>query len=156
MGAVSCRTYRWASEVRDVRGSDPEYVNPLNEARLRAAIAANLESHAVMPGEHGAPADCAVGYGLGVHTVIENGYMGGGWGWGWHHHYAGGWWDAPYVYQQGVIAVDLYDAHSHEPIWHASVNQNLAGLTGKAAESKINDAVAAIFTKYPFKNAQTP
>jgi hypothetical protein len=45
--------------------------------------------------------------------------------------------------------VDLYDAKSHRPLWHASVDQNLTGLSGAEAEKKINAAVMAIFTKFP-------
>ena len=100
-------------------------------------------------------ADCLVGYGIGAHNVIEGGYPYGGgaadsatgavgWGWG------GGWgWDGPYVYREGIIGVDLYDAKSREPLWHASTNQDLTGVTGEAAEKKINAAVDAIFSKYP-------
>ena len=100
--------------------------------------------------------DCLVGYGIGAHNVVE-GWAYPGWGvgagWGWHHGWAyGGWgggWDYPYVYQEGVVGVDLYDNHSKQAIWHASANQNLVGATGEKAEKKIKDAVAAIFTKYP-------
>jgi hypothetical protein len=45
--------------------------------------------------------------------------------------------------------VDLYDAKSRQPLWHASVDQSVVGLTGTAADNKIKAAVAAIFTKYP-------
>jgi hypothetical protein len=45
--------------------------------------------------------------------------------------------------------VDLYDARSRQPLWHAFVDQNVEGLTGGAADQKIRAAVTAIFTKYP-------
>jgi hypothetical protein len=47
------------------------------------------------------------------------------------------------------IAVDIFDAKSHQPIWHASVNQNVSDLTGPKAEEKINAGTAAIFAKFP-------
>jgi hypothetical protein len=105
-------------------------------------------------------ADCLVGYGIGQRNVVEGGYAygpygygGWGWGggWGWRNGWAGGgWgWDYPYVYQEGVIGVDIYDGKSKQALWHASVDQSLTGATGVKAEKKINDAVAAIFTKYP-------
>ena len=72
-----------------------------------------------------------------------------GWGWGGPGFYGGWGWDYPYTYNQGIVAVDLYDAHSREPLWHASVDQNFVGLTGEAADDKIKAAVAAIFTKFP-------
>ena len=103
--------------------------------------------------------DCLVGYGIGARTQIEGAYpVGWGWGfgygrgWGWRGGgYYGGYagWDEPYVYHEGIIAVDLYDAKSKQPIWHASVNQSLYGAIGAEAEQKIDKAVAVIFTKYP-------
>src|SRR5260370_129824 len=87
-----------------------------------------------------AGADCRVGYGIGSHPVVEDVYpYGWGWGWGWD----------PYAYREGIIAVDLYDAKSGEPLWHASVEQSLYRLNGAEAEKRIDEAVAAIFTKYP-------
>src|SRR3977135_4342549 len=84
-----------------------------------------------------AGADCLVGYGIGSSTVVEDAYP-YGWGWGWD----------PYVYREGIIAVDLYDAKSRQPLWHASVEQSLYRLNGAEAEKRIDAAVAAIFTKY--------
>jgi hypothetical protein len=91
-----------------------------------------------------------VGYGIGAHTDVEGaypvGWVGYGWRGGW---YGGAYWDGPYVYREGIIAVDLYDGRSKQPIWHASVNQSLYGAAGPEAEQKIDRAVAALFTKYP-------
>jgi hypothetical protein len=53
------------------------------------------------------------------------------------------------VENEGRIAVDLFDAHTRSAIWHASVEQNVAGLTGPNAEAKIDAATAAIFAKFP-------
>jgi hypothetical protein len=149
--ASQCHTYSWAGSFHD-NGTARGAANPLNESRLRAAIAANLAAKGVQPAS--GAADCLVGYGIGVQTVVEGGGYpypyGWGWGWGWGGGYYGGWgWDGPYVYREGVVAVDLYDAKSRQPVWHASVDQSVVGLTGTAADNKIKAAVAAIFTKYP-------
>ena len=45
--------------------------------------------------------------------------------------------------------MDIYDSKTKQALWHASVDQNLSGVTGDKADKKIKDAVAAIFTKYP-------
>jgi len=146
---ASCHTYNWAGSFRSNRGSVPNFANPLNEDRLRAAIAANLLSKAVQLATDKASADCLVGYGIGVHRVVE-GFYPYAWGrFGWRRGFVGWGWGPPYVYREGVIAVDLYDGKSRQPIWHASAEQNISGLTGTAAENKINSAVAAIFAKYP-------
>ena len=132
------------------RCARPSKIRGIRNIKLRAAIAENLASRGVQPAN--ANADCLVGYGLGVQTIVEGGYP-GGWGWwggGWRGGFYGAWgWDYPYIYREGVVAVDLYDARSRQPLWHAAVAQNVAGLTGAAADDKIKAAVAAIFTKYP-------
>jgi hypothetical protein len=149
---TQCHSFAWAGSFKPRSGPLKDVVNPVNESRLRTAIANNLNGRGVTLAASPATADCLVGYGIGVHDVIEGAYPWGyGWGggWGWRHGYGAGWWDEPYVFQEGIIAVDLYDAKTHQPLWHASVNQNVTRLTGAAAEAKINEAVTAIFTKYP-------
>ena len=148
--ASRCHSYAWAGSFHNDDGTARSVANPLNESRLRGAIAANLASKGVQPAS--GDADCLVGYGIGVHTVVQGGYgpYDWGWGWGWRGGYYGAWgWDGPYVYRECIVAVDLYDARSRQPLWHATVDQNVAGLTGTAADNKIKAAVAAIFTKYP-------
>jgi hypothetical protein len=155
-GSVKCQSFDWAGSFHGSSDSLRSTIaNPVNEARLRSAIQSNLTTAGVHPAtEH---PDCLVGYGIGARNVVEGGPYGyGGWGWGggvgWRHGWydGGGWgWDYPYVYQEGVIGVDIYDGKSKQALWHASVDQNLVGATGEKAEKKIQDAVAAIFTKYP-------
>jgi hypothetical protein len=87
--------------------------------------------------------------GLGLWSRYGGGWRGGGF-------YGGyGGWDEPYVYREGIIAVDLYDARSKAPIWHASVNQSLFGAIGAEAEQKIDKAVAVLFTKYRTHSRET-
>jgi len=154
---VKCQSFDWAGSFHGSSDSLRSTVaNPVNEARLRAAIQANLSTVGVQPASPPESASCLVGYGIGQRNVVDGypyGY--GGWGWGggfgWRHGWAGGAWgyDYPYVYQEGVIGVDIYDGKTKQALWHASVDQNLSSVTGDKADKKIKDAVAAIFTKYP-------
>jgi hypothetical protein len=154
---VKCQSFDWAGSFHGSSDSLRSTIaNPVNEARLRAAIESNLTSAGVRHVTENP--DCLVGYGIGARNVVDGypyGYGGMGWGWGgglgWRHGgYGGAWgWDYPYVYQEGVVGVDLYDGKSKQALWHASVNQNLVDATGDKADKKIKDAVAAIFTKYP-------
>ena len=140
IGTVHCHTFAWAGAFHGDSPLRNTIANPLNENRLRSAIAAHLGSGGIQPTADGA--DCLVGYGIGSNTVVEDAYPYGwpyGWGWGWD----------PYLYREGIIAVDLYDAKSRQPLWHASVEQSLYGVSGPEAEKKIDAAVAAIFAKYP-------
>jgi hypothetical protein len=151
-GVATCHSYAWAPEIPDPRAR--EEANPLNAERLRTAIDTSLQSRGLRSTEP-AGADCLVGFEVGSHRYLDTFGAGPGWGWGWgfgwgwRRGYAGVGWQEPYVYREGFIAVNLYDSKAHTPLWHAVVNQDIAGLTGNKAEEKINAAVAAIFAKYP-------
>jgi hypothetical protein len=153
VASVHCHTYAWAGAFHGNSPLRNGIANPLNESRLRGALAVHLAAAGVQPAT--ADADCLVGYGIGAQTAIEGVYPGGwgygyGYGWGWRGGYGGPWgWDEPYVYHEGIVTVDVYDGKSKQPMWHASADQSLYGLTGADADKKIEAAVAAIFTKYP-------
>jgi Domain of unknown function (DUF4136) len=163
--ASVCHTYAWAQEHVASGARGGAYGNPLNADRLRAAIAYNLAARGLQPVEDRKDADCVIGYAIGSRVVADDfvgGYAGYGWGWGWGWG-AGAWgpwgpwgYDYPYVHNEGRISVDLFDAHTHTAIWHASVNQNVTDLTGPSAEAKINEAAAAIFTKFPIPGGPVP
>ncbi len=167
LATVHCQSVGWAGGFK---GSSPlrnTIANPLNEARLRDAIAANLQHAGITlvdgpdtpPGARPAPpltpppaAQCLIGYGIGMERQVDAvypdswGYGPGFWGPGW----GPGWgWGEPYIYHQSFITLDLYDAASRKPIWHASAEQSLSGLSGDAATQRIRAAVDAIFAKFP-------
>jgi len=145
IGSVHCGSFAWAGSFHGNSPLRNTIASPLNETRLRAAIAAHLKGP-IQPSPGNA--DCLVGYGIGSTNVVWDDwpYYGGGWG----YPYGWGWgWPGPYVYHEGIIAVDVYDAKSRQPLWHASVDQSLYGVSGAKAEQRIDAAVAAIFSKYP-------
>jgi hypothetical protein len=144
----ACHSYDWAGSFRGNTSLRTTIANPLNESRLRAAIAARMQAMGVTQAT--GSADCLVGYGIGAQNVIAGGpYWGGGWGWG--GGYWGGWggWYDPGVFREGIIGVDIYDGKSREPMWHAHADQDLTGVQGPEAQKRIDAAVQAIFAKYP-------
>ena len=151
-----CHTYAFAHE-HVANGDQPgAYGNPLNADRLRMAIESNLASKGLQRAD-AASADCVVGYAMGSRQVFNDYYAGFGAGWGYgawggwgRPGLYGGWgWDGPSVQDETRIAVDLFDAKSHAAIWHASVSQSVAEISGPNAVARINAAAAAIFAKYP-------
>ena len=151
-----CHTYSFANE-HVANGDQPAaYANPLNAERLRVAIQTNLAAKGLQLVDRAA-ADCVVGYAMGTRQVFANyygGYYGAGWGWGggrgYGWGYGWGWgYDGPWVQNETRIAVDVFDAKSHKPIWHASASQDVYDLSGPNAVQKIDLATAAIFAKYP-------
>jgi hypothetical protein len=156
MSVSSCHTYAFANEHIANSDHPAAYGNPLNAQRLREAVAVNLAAKGIQPAADQATAQCVVGYAIGSRQVFNDYYAGwGGWGYGgWggprRGGFYGGWgWDGPYVSDETRIAVDIFDARSRTPIWHASVSQNVSNLTGPNAEAKISQGTAAIFAKFP-------
>jgi hypothetical protein len=151
MSVSICHTYAFANEHVANADQPAAYGNPLNAERLRVAIAGNLAAKGIQPVDRAA-AECIVGYALGSRQVFNDYYAGwAGWGgWGRRGGFYGGWgWDGPYVNDETRIAVDVFDAKSRTPIWHASVSQTAYDMTGPNAEAKINAGTAAIFAKFP-------
>ncbi len=151
IGQVHCGSFAWAGTFRSNSPLRSTIANPLNENRLRAAIASHLGG-TVQPAPGNA--DCLVGYGIGGYYTVSGVYpypypYPYPYGWAWSYPY--GWsTPGPYAWPEGVIAVDLYDARTGQPLWHASTEQSLFGVSGAEAEKRIDSAVAAIFTKYPY------
>jgi hypothetical protein len=153
MSVSNCHTYAFAQEHVANADQPAAYGNPLNAERLRVAIEANLAAKGIQRVDRGV-AECVVGYALGSRQVFNDYYagFGGGWGYGWGRRggFYGGWgWDGPYVSDETRIAVDVFDAKSRTPIWHASVSQSVSDLTGPNAEARISAGTAAIFAKFP-------
>ena len=140
-GSVHCNSYAWAGTFRGNSPLRNTIANPINEERLRSAIASHLAPASVQP--VGSSADCLVGYGIGGNYIVDGAWPYWGYGYGW------GWGGGPYVYPEGIIAIDLYDARSRQPLWHASVDQSLFDVSGPEAQKRIDAAVAALFTKRP-------
>ena len=44
------------------------------------------------------------------------------------------WGCSPYAYREGRVTIDLYDAHSHQALWHAFVDTDVTELTGAEAD----------------------
>jgi uncharacterized protein DUF4136 len=145
IGTVHCGTFAWAGSFRGNSPLRNTIASPLNETRLRAAIGAHLKGTVQ---DAGGSADCLVGYGIGAVNVVDPWPY---YGWGYPYGWGGPWgWPGPYVYRQGIIAVDLYDAKTRQPLWHASVDQDLYGASGPEAQQRIDAAVTAIFSRYPY------
>ena len=137
---IQCHTIAWAGAFGGTSPLRSTIANPVNEGFLRSAIAAQLSAKGMQLVRSGA--DCLVGYGIGARSALVGAYPYWGWdpGFGWY---------GPYVYREGIIGIDLYDARNRQALWHAYVNQDLFGLTSERAEQSIDAAVSAIFTKYP-------
>jgi hypothetical protein len=155
MSVSNCHTYTFAQEHIANADHASAFGNPLNAERLRVAIESNMAAKGIQRASDLNAAECVVGYAMGSRQVFNDYYgnfgFGVGFGRGFRHGGFGGAWgyDGPWVQDETRIAVDLFDAKSRTPIWHASVSQSVYDLTGPNAEAKINAGAAAIFAKFP-------
>ena len=155
MSVAQCHSYAFADEHVANTDQPSAFGNPLNAERLRQAIETNMGAKGIQKAADRKSADCVVGYAMGTRQVFDDFYgnfgIGWGWGGGWGHRGWGGGlgYDGPYVRDETRISVDLFDAKSRVPIWHASVSQSVSDLTGPNAVERINTATTAIFTKFP-------
>ncbi len=164
MSVANCHSYAFADEHVANADHQSAFGNPLNAERLRQAIEANMAAKGIQKVDDRRSADCVVGYAMGTRQVFDDYYGNFGIGWGW----GGGWgrrgwgwgggvgYDGPYVRDETRVSVDLFDAKSRIPIWHASVSQTVSDLTGPHAVEKINAAAAAIFAKFPVAGGMPP
>jgi len=159
-----CHTYTFGDGEQKHPDAAPAFANPLNEKRLREAIQVRLNERGMQPAVEAA-ADCAVGYAIGSRLALDDAYPRAGWGWGWgmgwgwgHRNTFGSlsWESGPRDYREGRVSVNLYNAHTHEALWHAYVDVDVTHLTGAEAEKRINEAVTAIFAKFPAGAAVAP
>jgi len=67
------------------------------------------------------------------------------------------WWGYPYWgetiergrYPEGTLAIDVFDAHSHKPVWHGWAEKELTRADTKSAATAIRKAVKAILRNFP-------
>jgi hypothetical protein len=146
---AQCHSYSFGAPLGD--RNEPAYGNPLNDKRLRDAIAEQLQAHGMQPASSEG-ADCRVRYSIGTRLEVDPATprfsWGMGWGWG-RRGFGSLAWDSPSAYREGRVSVDLFDARSHEALWHAYVNDDVTRLTGDDADKRIRAAVAAIFARFP-------
>lgn len=157
-------TYSWQQPPAGERRSrERAFDNPINEKRLRDGVAEQLSQRGLQPAAAGSSGDLLVSVAIGW-RLNERDYAyprwsaGLGWGgWGPRRGYYGSILaDDDVLYQENRVAVDLYDAKTREPVWHAAINTDVSTLTGDNAQARIDAAVKAMFDKFPAGASGSP
>ncbi len=155
-----CGTYQWAVESASDPAASHAFANPVNDQRLRMAIAKRLAARGIEPVADGKSADCLVSHAIGTREQLGSERRGPrftfGVGTGWGGYHGRGTSGAVFVdtsddysYREGRIAIDIYKAGTREALWHAAAEVDVSRLTGADAEQRIDKVVAAIFDKLP-------
>lgn len=143
------RTYAWLP--RQHRAT----LNPLTVQRAHDAIDSELTARGFQQVADPRAADFVVDFTIGSHerTDIQSyptPYASPWWG-------ARGWWGGPYwgqeidvrQYREGTLSVDMFDEHTHRPVWHGWAKKELSRSDIENSTTPISDAVKAILQSFP-------
>ena len=124
--------------------------NPLNVRRVQDAIRVELEAKGLRFEAQLARADLAVDFTMSSQertdiTSFPVEYRGG---WRWGGGYFGSEIDVR-QYREGTLAIDVFDARGHRPIWHGWAKKPLSRKDLENPGPSIRAAVAAVLARYP-------
>lgn len=130
--------------------------NPLIVERAREAILAGFESKGYRYVHSEAEANFAVDFTIGarermnVRTYPQP--YSGPWYW-----YGRAWWGYPYwgtgidvtQYREGTLAIDVFDAKTHRPVWHGWAKKPLTHEDITHSAESIRKAVDEVLAQFP-------
>ena len=129
--------------------------NPLVPVRAEDAIRDELTRRGYQLVSDPASADFVVDFTIGSQertqvTSYPYPYAGPWWGGGywWGGPYWGGGIDT-YTYQEGTLSIDVFDGHTHRPVWHGWAKKTLSQSDIEHSEGPIKQAVAQVLGKFP-------
>lgn len=141
----SYRTFGWLpDDLIEVR-NNPLYYNELNDKRIKAAVAVQLEARGYQYEKENP--ELLIHYHIIIEdkTVMRTDPYG---------YYYGPYWARSEVtvfeFREGTLIIDLMDAATNNLVWRGWMNPFLRNENPEKAEEKIKEAVLMIFTKYPF------
>jgi Domain of unknown function (DUF4136) len=143
-------TFSWMQ--RDRYGSR----NPLVVQRAQDAIQAELVHKGFNYVSDSTAADFIVDFTIGARERVDVQTYPAPYGGWWYAGYPG-WWGTPYwgteldvrQYREGTLSIDVFDAHSHRPVWHGWANKELTQADMEHSEAPIHAAVGAVLSKFP-------
>ena len=155
LSVAGWHTYAWMQQEPVTAPEGPTaFGNPINQRRVREAIETELAAKGLQRVDDAAKADGVVRWAIGTrdrpYGPDPRWSVGMGWGWG-----RRGWGNsvmfdnAPYYVTEARLAVDLFDARTHDAAWHGTVSLDSDKLSGDAAAVQIGKAVHKLMERFP-------
>jgi hypothetical protein len=140
------RSYAWVSAGQEATG-DKRLDNSLVNARIRAAIDAQLRAKGYVVSADGSP-DFLVGYHAGMKDLLKGSST---------QNYIGDRAQGTFTtisdiqsYHEGTLLIDIVDATSQQLVWQASARADVDQSLGpKERDAKVNDIVRAMLAHFP-------
>ena len=161
--------YAWVSDNPMKVGPTSRITNPMLQSRIMISIEDALEAKGYTMAKDVASADFVLSFTIGSREEINVdsspsmgmgvGY-GSGYGYGYPRH--GGWGGAYYgvstdttvrQYTEGMLALDVFDVASHDPVWHGVATKRIHDSDREDAAGTVKSAVDAILMNFPGKIA---
>lgn len=156
------KTFAWVTDQPLLPASlgemagDPR-LSPVMEGDLRAAIERNLAEKGYHQRSAPEDADLVLSFSLGTRDKIEiDSYpTRAGYGWGPYRGW-GGWESDVRTYTEGMLAIDFFDRHTKQAVWHGWATKRIASRPRSQEDrvKTINEVVDAILAEFPFRNIQ--
>jgi hypothetical protein len=144
-------TFAWMQDdpLVTAAGSASE-ASPLLRRRVTEVIENELGAKGYRRVADRSAADFVVAYTMGARDKIDvDSYPGpyrGRWSWGWP--YFGSRVDVN-VYQEGRLAIDVFDGRLRQPVWHGRATKRLSAEDVRLARDRVGGAVKEILKNFP-------
>jgi hypothetical protein len=114
----------------------PAGMSPVLFDRIRATIDRDLQARGFV---HGASPDFNVAIDMISATWWDYDYYGNS---NWYF----GWGIVPNTYSDGSLMINVYDAHTKQPVWHG---KGTNGVSSKVSQSEVEQIVGPIIAQFP-------
>ena len=146
------QSFAWLSKNPMKVGKSLDQPKESLQPALMAAIRANLEASGYRYEADASSADFLLSFTVGSREKIgpeayPSEYSGAGGRGGWATAYYGG--NAGAAYTQGVLAIDVFDASNHQPVWHGVAGKRIDEEDRENMSAVINEIVASILGDFP-------
>jgi Domain of unknown function (DUF4136) len=154
-GSATFRNYHTFMVVQREHGGLESPLNPLVAARVEDAIRADLNHKGYVETSDPQAADFMIDFTIDSRERTDiNSYPQpyAGWGWGGPRSWGGPYWGDSvdvHQYREGMLSVDVFDAHSHRPVWHGWAKKELSDDDIEHSTGPVQRAVAAVLAKFP-------
>ena len=145
------RTFAWVSESPLISSESSRVeISPLDLRYIREGIERELAAKGFNLVADRAAADFALAFTVGARDMIETtdypSYYTGTWRWGPPYYWPN---VDVYMYTEGMLAIDVFDNATREPVWHGWARKRVVGADIEDPETAIGAAVAAILQDFP-------
>ncbi len=131
-----------------------ESPNPLVVQRAHDAIQEALRAKGYELVDNAADADFVVDFTIGSRERTDLRSYPAPYAGPWGYSY---WWGAPYwgnqldvrQYREGTLSIDIFDGHTHRPVWHGWAHKELTRADIEHSTGSIREAVDSVLARFP-------